>query len=399
MSSLVVLLPAQPPTAATTFDYALTQDGIAILRHGSAPAGALPPPSGAGAEVVAVIPASRMSWHRVGLPKGTNAASPRLRAVLAGLLEDNLLDEPDALHFALQPDDATGAAWVAVCDRTWLHAALQVLDTAQRGATRIVAEFSPRTEHLLYAVGNGERGALVSAGPQGVAVLPLSAQGCTLAAPAPATVCVATPAVAAMAEQLLARPVRIEQTPQLLLDAARSGWDLAQFEFARSGRDRLAKRLAHAWTQWRSAPAWRPARWAVAILLGIHLAGLNAWAWRERTALQAQREAIARTLTQTFPQVQFVVDAPVQMHKELAALRQATGSASGDDLESLLDALAAGTAGRGATAIEFGNGELRVRGVAADAAEANAVATPLGTRGYSVAMQGDWLVVTRRTPP
>ena len=118
MSSLVVLLPLQPATAATEFAYALTADGRTALTHASAPAALLPLPSGAGSEVVAIAPAGTISWHRVELPRGTTARSPRLRAVLEGLLEDRLLDEPDTLPFAVEPQPRAGApVWVAVCDR------------------------------------------------------------------------------------------------------------------------------------------------------------------------------------------------------------------------------------------------------------------------------------------
>ena len=128
MSSLYLLLPTQPATAQTEFEYVLTPDGRAAGRHASAQAALLPLPAGAGSELVAIAPASALSWHQVELPKGTNARSPRLRAVLEGLLEDKLLDEPEALHFALAPNaPATGPVWVAVCDRAWLRAGLQVL--------------------------------------------------------------------------------------------------------------------------------------------------------------------------------------------------------------------------------------------------------------------------------
>ena len=76
-----------------------------------------------------------MSWRRIELPKGTSAGSPRLRAVLEGLLEDQLLDEPDTLHFAVQPQvKPSEPLWVAVCDRGWLRSAVQVLEAAERPA-------------------------------------------------------------------------------------------------------------------------------------------------------------------------------------------------------------------------------------------------------------------------
>ena len=402
MSSLVVLLPLQPATASTEFDYVLSPDGAAVGSHASASAALLPLAAGAGAEVVAIAPASAISWHQVNLPKGTSAGSPRLRAVLEGLLEDRLLDDLETLHFSVQPQVRAGLpVWVAVCDRAWLRSAVQVLEAAQRPATRIVPEFAPDGAPALYALGEPEHALLVAAGDDGVMALPLVAASLALLPTLPEEAqCVAEPAVAALAEQVLQQKVTLQQTQQRWLQAAQSAWDLAQFDFASSGRARTFKKIAGGWAQLLSAPQWRPARWAAALLVAINLVGLNAWAWKERSTLQAQRESIRRMLTQTFPQVKVVVDAPVQMEKEVAALRQATGGTSGRDLEAMLAALstAAGPQ-RPVTGLEFSGAELRAKGLAYSPDEARAVATSLKSQGYLSQMQGDTLVLTQDAAP
>src|SRR6188768_93500 len=153
MSSLLVYLPPGSPTGTTEWAYALTADGHAVADHGRSPAALLPLPRGAGAEVVAVVPVRALAWHRVVLPKGIAPGTPRLRAVLEGLLEEQLLDDTDSVHLALQPGARAGdTAWVAVCDRAWLRAALQALETAQRPATRIVPEFAPEGSLSLTAL-------------------------------------------------------------------------------------------------------------------------------------------------------------------------------------------------------------------------------------------------------
>ena len=50
-------------------------------------------------ELVAVIPALALSWHAVELPK---APAGRMRAALEGLLEEQLLDEPQVVHAAVE---------------------------------------------------------------------------------------------------------------------------------------------------------------------------------------------------------------------------------------------------------------------------------------------------------
>lgn len=402
MSALVVLLPPHAVTASTEFEYALTGDGSAVASHGAARAALLPAPARAGAEVVAVVPATVLSWHRVELPKGTTARSPRLRAVLEGLLEDQLLDEPETLHFALQPDTrAAGPLWVATCDRAWLRGAVQLLEAAGRPASRIVPEFAPEGVPTLYAIGEPRQPLLVLASLDGVMALPLTAQALPLLPSLPEnTRCVAEPAVAQLAEQVLHHPPVLQHAAVRWLHSARSAWDLAQFDFSSSGRARTLKKLATAWADLLAAPQWRPARWAALLLVAVNVVGLNAWAWRERAALEEKREAVRRTLTQTFPNVRVVVDAPAQMEKEVAALRQLTGASSGRDLEPMLGALgSAAPPQRPLSAVEFANGELRVKGLALRPPEVQATTGALRSQGYSAVLQGDALAVTTETLP
>lgn len=403
MSALIVLLASQPAAAQAEFSYALTTDGASVESHGTVQAALLPTPARAGAEVVAVVPADKVSWHGVDLPKGTAAGAPRLRAVLEGLLEDQLLDEPEALHFALQPHVRPGVpSWVAVCDRAWLRSALQVLDEAGCPVSRIVPEFAPEGEVVLYALGDPQQHPLlVAAGREGVTVLPLASQSLPLLPAMPPDVpCVAEPLVAELAQQVLQRPVGLQQAPQRWLRAAQSDWDFAQFEFSSSGRARALKKLGTAWADLLAAPQWRPARWGAVLLIALNLIGLNAWAWRERSTLDDKRADIRRTLTQTFPQVKLVVDAPVQMEREVAALRQLTGATSGRDLEAMLGALStASPPQRPVSALEFLNGELRLKGLAYSADEARNVAAALKAQGLSAVLQGDTLVITQGAAP
>lgn len=402
MSALIVFLPPQPVTASTEFEYALTSDGSTVEAHGSAQTALLPLPARAGGEVVALVPAAMLSWHRVELPKGTSARSPRLRAVLEGLLEDQLLDEPETLHYALQPHvRGTGSLWVATCDRAWLRQALQALESAEKPAARIVPEFAPEGPATLYAIGDAQQPTLVLAGDEGVMTLPLSAQALPLLPQLPSdTPCAAEPAVAALAEQVLQRQPVLQHAAERWLQSARSGWDLAQFEFSSSGHARAIKKLGVAWADLLAAPQWRPARWGAVLLVVVNLVGLNAWAWRERSTLAEKREAAQRILTQTFPQVKVVVDAPVQMEREVAALRQATGAVSGRDLEALLGALAiSAPPERPVSAVEFANGELRVKGLALRPEEAQQLGRTLKAQGLSAQQQGDSLAVAAENLP
>jgi general secretion pathway protein L len=396
MSTLVVSLPPENATSATEWAYALTNDGRTVADHGKTAAALLPQPRGAGAEVVALVPAQALAWHRVDLPKGIALGTPRARTALEGVLEEQLLDDPEDLHFALQPGARAGeAAWVAVCHRAWLRNALQQLEAAGRPASRVVPEFAPEGTPALVVLGDPEQPQVVASSTGGVLALPLSTAALpllpTLADDAPRY---AEPAVAAVAEQVLQHKVELQQAPQRWVQSARSPWELGQFEFASTTRARAFKKLATTWGDVLHGPPWRPARWAAVVLVVVNLLGLNAWAWKERSTLEAKRQEVRRTLTDTFPQVKLVVDAPVQMEREVAALRQQTGMASPRDLDALLAALASALPPKKLPAsLEYANGELRAGGIGLSRGELPSVAAQLKTLGYTAVSEGDALVV------
>ena len=397
MSTLLVSPPLHPATSATEWGYALTSDGRSIADHGVARAALLPLPRGAGAEVVLVVPVRALAWHRVELPKGIAAGTPRLRAALDGLLEEQLLDETEAVHLAVAPGARGGErVWVAACDRAWLRGALQVLEAAGRGASRIVPEFAPEGAPALTALGDAEQPLVVASSAEAVLMLPLTKVTLPLLpALAADTEHFAEPSVAAVAYKLLPDKWRLQQAPKRWVRrSSRTRWDLAQFEFASSPRDRAFKKFATVWNEVLHSAPWRAARWAAVLLFAVNLVGLNALAWKERAGLARQQEAIRATLKETFPQVKVIIDAPVQMEREVAALRQQTGAASARDLDALLATLAAALpAGRAPARLDFGGGQLRAAGLALTPAEFSSVATQLKALGYSASREGDLLVV------
>ena len=411
MSTLLLHLPLLRAGAETEYRYTLSADGHSASGQGSARVALLPAAGRGAGELVAVVPARALSWQRVQLPRGVGSQSPRLRAVLDGLLEERLLDDTAQLHFALQPGARAGSpVWVAICDRAWLRESLQALELAGRPVARVVPEFAPGAtasgQPELFVQGTPDDPLLVVTGygaDQGVAVLPLSGAALALgnvhpapdAPDAPAAAPVhAEPAVATLAEQVLARPVLLQTASERALQSAASAWDLAQFDLASSGRTRALRKAGTLAGALLGAPQWRAARWGAALLVLAHLIGLNAWAWQERQALAAKQAGVRNALTQTFPQVQVVVDAPVQMERELALLRQAAGSMSVSDLEPLMAAAAqALPAPWQASAIDYTAGELRLRGPALSDEETAQARQTLSASGYALRSDGDALVL------
>ena len=147
----------------------------------------------------------------------------------------------------------------------------------------------------------------------------------------------AAPGAASAAEQWLGTPVNVMPTPQRLLQAARTLWNLRQFDLARRSRGRRAFR--DAMRQWRSR-SWRPVRIGLAALLIAHIAGLNLWAWHQTDAINQKKQAMVSLLQATFPNVRAVLDAPLQMQREVQVLRAQAGKPNETDFEPMLQAAA-----------------------------------------------------------
>lgn len=407
MLTLIVILPPAPADAATLYDYVLTSDGSRVDEQSRAPVALVPMVTHRGGEVVALVAARYLSWHQVQLPRGTlgrgffqEGGAQHVRAVLEGLLEEHLLDEPEQLHFALEPEPGADAPlWVAVCDRVWLRAALQALELAGLPVSRIVPEFAPDlTSDVLYVTGEPDDAHVVFTARGGVAVWPVSAAAVALLDwPATADL-VAAPAVAELAERVFDRKVTLQQSAQRYLQAIRSPWDLAQFDLVNSSRARTWKRFSALLASWTRASRWRAARVALLALLVVNLVGLNAWAWKEQAGVNAQRLAIRELLTGTFPQVKVVVDAPIQMAREVATLQRASGLASGRDLEVMLSVFGAvAPVDRVPTTIEFVAGELRVKGLMLTPADVSALSFKLKAQGYLFSLDGDSAVMRQES--
>lgn len=318
------------------YDYVLTPDGRQISAEGRAAASALPPAD----SVIAVLAESDISWRCVELPR----AGRQMRAALAGKLEELVLDDPDTLHFALEPDAVGGdTAWVAITSRPWLADHLAQLDAAHVFVERVAPlswpDEIPRG-HFFESQAGGDGVSLRWSHADGVATLPLQGGLARQFFPpglVHAAQWTATPAVATSAERWLGTTVTVQTQGQRALAVVDNAWDLRQFDFAPRARGVRALRLI---SRGLMRKPWQPVRIGLALLLLVQLLGLNLWAWHQNRELAARRQAVTATLTGAFPQVHAILDAPVQMQKQLDLLRASAGSVGEQDLEALLAAAA-----------------------------------------------------------
>ena len=342
--TVLMLIIALPHSAkAATAGYAhVHSDGHSVLRSVTGPAHSLSSHAG---EVVAVLPFGRLAWLRVQLPPASHGT--RLQHVLHGLLEDRLLDEPQHLHIALPPDAESvartgGSLLVAVCDKQWLRDVLAPLQAAGLTVQRLVPELSPSDTPRLHVMGEPERSHSVFSHADGVALLPPNtAQWSAFAGLATDALQIhAEPAMVARVQATLQRQPRLQSAAQRWVQSSQSAWDLAQGEWAQGRTQQIQRQMLAIWQTLRHAPAWRPVRWGLSALLVLQVVGLNALAWRERSALDAQQASLQSILKNTFPSVALVIDAPLQMQREVDTLQRGAGHITSTDFEPMLAAAA-----------------------------------------------------------
>ncbi|CAM5792177.1 type II secretion system protein GspL [Rhizobacter fulvus] len=357
MSTLVVQIPSRSrlrssvgavapenSDTATDYVYVTSPDGLVLETQGHCAASLLPKAT----SVVAVLADTDVSWHRITLPK---APAARLRAALGGVLEDALLEDAEDVHLALAPNAVAGApTWVAAVSRRWLRGELAALEKAEVFVDRVVPMAWPDEPPIGHFAETdvGPNGA-----PHGIALHWAHADGVAsvrlqgglaralVPQPAPAdTRWSATPGAVAAAEQWLGGPVRVMAPGQRLLQAARSLWNLRQFDLAR--RNRGVRALRDSARKFFS-PAWRPVRWGLATLVVAQILGLNLWAWHQRGAIESRQQAMQGIVRSAFPNANpqdIQRDAEAVMQREAQALRTLAGKPGETDLEPMLQAAA-----------------------------------------------------------
>lgn len=408
MSTLLIQLSAKPANFATEYLYVLSDDGQSVQRSGQA-AVSLLPATGRTTQVTAVIPAAQLSWHSVTLPPGLNVQGrrqQRLRAVLEGLLEERLLDEPSTMHLALDAGSAAGqTCWVAACDKSWLQSHLQALEHQGHAVSRLVPEQWPSSHPQLLLSGDSLQPQLSATGldaQAGLAILPQHADPIVLQSlltrlPEQLPV-LAEPHLARSAEALQ-RPVSIFTAAQRLLQSHGYAGDLAQFDLDLGGSTRAKRRLLDAWHGFAKAPQWRAARWAAGIAVAAQLVGLNAWAFKENRAIALRQQQAKQVLQTAFPHVPVVIDAPVQMQRELDLLRSNSGTLSAGDLEALLAASAGIQGVQNAKSLQYQDRQLRISGLDLSPEALSDAQQSLQANGYLLRREEAELVLTAKAQP
>ena len=383
---LIIALPLSPANELT---YVVSLDGQGVQSSGQSAPERLPR---VGGEVVAVVPWQRLSWHQVTLPP---VSAQRRLAVLQGLLEDQVLQDVESLHWVTSPTLTQGETSVLACDKAWLRQALAPLAEAGWVIQRIVPEFCPAESESVsfHALQTLDEPQLVACLPDAVIGFPHAAWPAWDRHWQAGSRLMAEPAALTFARDLTGQEPQLQTAPQRWLKACQSPWDLAQGEWAQNRHRRTWRFGLQAWQQLRHAPTWQPVRWALGLMLVANLVGLQIWALQARQHTDALAEASRNILQQTFPGVQVVVDPLRQMQQAVHQLRQQSGASAPEDFEMLLARLAPLLPNElTPQALRYDGKTLTVQGAALDQVAPQALAD-LSRQGYQLRAQGnDWVL-------
>ena len=294
----------------------------------------------------------------------------RLARAIPNVVEDSLLQDPQACAFALGPRLEDGRRLLAVVDRGWLEF---VVGAFERRGVRVTAAWPAQLALPLredrWSVAQVHGGLAVRTGTT-------DGYGWTASEDAEFGADALCAAIDA-AGHAGVRPAGVD----FFGDAP--GWQEAAADAA--GRlglpvgcsplplpepapvDLLSARQGNAGSRWLAGVDWRawrlPAALAAACVL-VFLAGLNLhWASlsRERTELRAQMERMFR---EAFPSAQVVVDPLLQMQRQVSEMRLTTGQSGPDDFLPLVTRFSEALGPRAVDAVaslEYREGRLQVR--------------------------------------
>lgn len=343
--TLLLFIPDLPRfDPATSARWTLLDAGAALLRDGEAPLSALPHAD----RVVAVAPVNRLLFIETALPP----VSPAKRnALLRYAIEDKLTIDPSTVHAVVLgrtgDSEAAPRHVIAAIDRSWLSAALAWMQQAGFTADSLVSSasaigvsdgewavvldpqhgFARRADGFVYnfdlGAGREPPFGLVLAvnearkrhlSPGSLVLQP--GEGGTL-----------EPALAAEWSRVLELPVKIgsgaDSGHRALLAASRSA-NLLSGEFA-------PREAGSTWLR-----LLRPALTVLALIACAQFA----FTLIDNTRLQRERLALDNEMTQlfrqAFPAAQAVVDAPLQMRRNLAQLKLERGLVTEGDARTLI---------------------------------------------------------------
>ncbi|PWB59329.1 MAG: hypothetical protein C3F18_01025, partial [Nitrosomonadales bacterium] len=342
MSQLEIHIPENwPPSAqesageaAATFSWRLRGPQGKVLRSGHDVLGSMP----AAEHCHIVLPACRVLLSSVKPPARNRR---KFMQALPYAVEDRIMAAPETIHVAAGEEQENGEMPLAIVDRAWLRQALDSLHgSGLRPARADVETLLAPCEAGAWALIWRGHGGFVRQGPHsgipldgGNAERPPAALQLAIAAATSKPGSIQLHPDGASAPDLgawsavLGIPVTAAgkwEGPA----AAEPGINLLQGEFA-------ARSTNADWL-----PRLRPALMLAGLILGLQVTlTIGDWAWL-RFETHRLTTFMEQSFRKAFPEAKVIVDAPLQMRRNLAELRHSAGIMDHNDFLPLLAQLA-----------------------------------------------------------
>lgn len=355
-----------------SYSYVLSKDDETLESYGLANLELLVELSRQAKETVVTVPMSLLSWHKLLLPRGSlrskrasTSNNDRLMALLIGSLEDQLLDDPSLLNFAIQPG-AKDESQITVCayDHHWLVKHVELLKNSGIKIDRIIPAIAPEyLENTTYVQGSIDQ-PTVCTSRDGVPInFLINSQSMTWLKPRTDELIISEPVVADYSEKLFSRQIQIKKVPEIRLLALNTKWNLDQFKL--SATDGLSVKFLSFkfFNGLLNAKEWQVPRILLSIVIVLNLLGLNFISFQRESELKGLSDQIKNVFTQTFPDIKILVDAPVQMTREVKKLQRLNGIEKDQGFEKMMRVLSYQYPNiQGINKIDFKTGELRLSG-------------------------------------
>lgn len=359
-----------------------------MLQSGNAPLASLPK----GQECVAIIAPDRVLSIAAKLPPGSRR---RWKSVLPFAAEEYTLPDPEENHVAPGATLADGRTMLVVVDKQWLKRIVEACRTANLSLRRMIPEtflptLAPETWALIW---DGCGGFLRTGAANGMAL----DQGDGHTAPLALRLCLNS-AQAALPQKIEVRfsqhaPEAERALPQWnglpVTLSTGTAWDWRSADIPADALNLLwgdfapRTRIGEWW------PQLRPAALILLVALVVEAVGANIeWALLAHEKKNLTQE-MGRIFHTAFGETSTLVNAPLQMQRNLAELRHTAGLPDDGDFLPLLDAAAAPLAAFPAgsvRALHFESGRLDVELKLAASGDFGKLRQQLENKGIGVQM-------------
>ncbi|TAJ77823.1 MAG: type II secretion system protein GspL [Gallionellaceae bacterium] len=367
--------------SASPCPWVLCDDAGAVLQSGNSPPAALPKAD----DYIAIISATRLMCVNVKMPAQSRH---RWEAALPFVAEEYTLTDPEDNHVVPGAAQKDGQRSLFVVDKQWLQSIVAACHTANIPLRRAVPEMllpnlPPETWVVVW---DGDKGFMRTGATSGMAL----DHGDELHPPLALSLSLnATPP-----KNILLRcathgdETELPQWPKLPVEfSLGEPWDWRREPIPNDTLNLLWGPLApkaklHEWL-----PKLRPAAFILLAALVIETLGTNIeWSLlsHEKTAVAKEME---RTFRKAFGETSTVVNPPLQMQRNIAALRHGAGLPDEADFLPLLDRASSALSplpNGSITALHYESGRLDVDVKLRTAAEVRALQQRLQDKGLSI---------------